>query len=270
MKVMLDPNLPRHHKVRKLAKSLNVTPQAALGLLVCLWCEAMQQRESGSLTGWDDCDVAVASGWMGDHDLFIKAMLSARWLDKDGDTYQLHDWIENQGELLHKREQWRASKRKQRVCPTEKKDIPQDKLDSPKDKLDTVQQISECPASPFPSLSLPIPSLPIQSTDSPKPKPAATQQRASAMNGTIEATIVTAWNNGPGFPINHPQGQRLVRNFIDSGVSAQKCHEAVMNQPACKGKKIWEVLEPLRPAQSPPGVKSISEILSDFAKTGGK
>lgn len=87
----------------------------------------------------------------------------------------------------------------------------------------------------------------------------------SAKNGSVEAHIVSAWNRGPGFPITHPAGQKLVRAFIDSGVDAQRCHEAVANQPACKGRKLWEVLEPLRPAQSS-GIPSMNEILDSFAK----
>ncbi len=89
-----------------------------------------------------------------------------------------------------------------------------------------------------------------------------------AKNGTTEAHIVSAWNRGPGFPISHPAGQKLIKAFIDSGVSPQACEEAVSNQPQCKGRKLWEVLEPLRPTQSPPGVKSISQVLAEFK--GGK
>ena len=87
----------------------------------------------------------------------------------------------------------------------------------------------------------------------------------SSHNGSVESHIVSAWNRGPGFPISHPAGQKLIKAFIASGVSAQTCEEAVSNQPACEGKKLWEVLEPLRPVNGE-AVPSIEQILNNWAK----
>jgi hypothetical protein len=89
--------------------------------------------------------------------------------------------------------------------------------------------------------------------------------RESVHNGTVESHVISAWNRGPGFPIDHPKGQKLVRAYIDSGVTAERQLEAVSNQPACKGKKLWEVIEPLRPAQDN-GVPSMDKILDNLAK----
>jgi hypothetical protein len=86
---------------------------------------------------------------------------------------------------------------------------------------------------------------------------------ASAHNGSVEAHIISAWNRGPGFPISHPQGQKLVRAFIDSGVPAESQLEAVSNQPECKGKKFWEVIEPLRQRQATSAVPSIEDIIKN-------
>ena len=87
--------------------------------------------------------------------------------------------------------------------------------------------------------------------------------KVSAGNNSVESHIISAWNRSPGFPISHQQGQKLVRAYIDSGVSAERQLEAVSNQPACKGKKFWEVIEPLRPAQDVPGVQSMADIIKN-------
>lgn len=88
----------------------------------------------------------------------------------------------------------------------------------------------------------------------------------SAKVNSVEAHIISAWNRGPGFPIGHPQGQKLVRAYIESGVPAERQLEAVSNQPTCKGKKFWEVIEPLRPHQDVVGVPTISQILEKLTK----
>lgn len=86
----------------------------------------------------------------------------------------------------------------------------------------------------------------------------------SARNGSVESHIIQAWNDGPGFHITQQSGQKLVRAYIDSGLTAERQLEAVSNQPECKGKKLWEVLEPLRPATSS-GVGSIQDILNSWS-----
>lgn len=90
----------------------------------------------------------------------------------------------------------------------------------------------------------------------------------SARNGSVESHVIAAWNKGPGFPITHQQGQRLVRAYIDSGVTAEKQLELVSNQPACKGKKYWEVVEPHRPKNGD-SVPSINELLDQWAREKG-
>lgn len=144
MKVMIDPYLLRHRKLRRLARNLRVGVPAAMGYLLHGWCDTMLQSETGVLEGYTEGEVTQAFGYKGDPTRFIEAITDAGFLEKKDDTFIIHQWPEHQGDILDKRAQWRDRKRKQRE----------------KDKGVTRDSHAGHPIPSLPSHPLPIPSIP--------------------------------------------------------------------------------------------------------------
>jgi hypothetical protein len=84
----------------------------------------------------------------------------------------------------------------------------------------------------------------------------------------VATALAALWNEGPGEHLNGKSAGEKIQAAIDVGVSPGAIEQAFWAHPLIKGRKIWEVLDPLRPAQSPPGVKSIAQVLAEF--DGGK
>jgi hypothetical protein len=52
---------------------------------------------SGTMSGWDETDIADAAGWDGDEKEFVEAMIEANFIEKDSDgNYFIHGWCEHQ------------------------------------------------------------------------------------------------------------------------------------------------------------------------------
>lgn len=82
-----------HRKRRRLRQLLG---DNSTDYIIDLWLTVAQDRPEGVLTGWDDADVALAAGWEGDASVFVKALISAGFLEHDGSAYYLHGWGEHQ------------------------------------------------------------------------------------------------------------------------------------------------------------------------------
>lgn len=81
-----------HHKARKLKKRLGADGVMAL---LQLWAYAAKLRTDGNLTGMTVEDIELAADWDGDDGALVTALHEVGFLDKDGDAYALHDWLEN-------------------------------------------------------------------------------------------------------------------------------------------------------------------------------
>ena len=82
-----------HRKRRRLRQLLG---DNSTDYIIDLWLTVAQDRPEGVLTGWDNADVALAAGWEGDASVFVKALVSAGFLEQDGGVYSLHGWGEHQ------------------------------------------------------------------------------------------------------------------------------------------------------------------------------
>lgn len=71
-----------------------------------------------------------------------------------------------------------------------------------------------------------------------------------AMAGSSwERKLVAQWNKNDGtLKINFTSGEQLIRGFVARGASPQAVAEAISNAECTRGKKLWEILEPLCPA----------------------
>ena len=84
----------KHRKTLKLRRKLGAEGVLAL---MTLWTEAAINRPDGILTGYDEEDIAIASGWPGEPEELVTALLECGFLERleDG-TYKIHDWEEHQ------------------------------------------------------------------------------------------------------------------------------------------------------------------------------
>lgn len=98
-----------HPKLKKLARSLEVSIPTALGHLHMLWWWAMDYAQDGDLTPFDALDIADAAGWEGDPERFVDAMVNcgfrgSGFLERTEDSELLiHDWDEHCGDEFERR-----------------------------------------------------------------------------------------------------------------------------------------------------------------------
>lgn len=90
-----DTATPRHPKIRRVARALNIERATALGLIASIWCEVAEARPDGSLVGLDTEDI---DDWVDYHGL-AQAMIDAELIDCDeaGEPLRIHDWEEYAG-----------------------------------------------------------------------------------------------------------------------------------------------------------------------------
>jgi len=81
----------------------------------------------------------------------------------------------------------------------------------------------------------------------------------------VANTLAELWNDGPGEHLGGRSALDKIQAAIDVGVNPQNIEQAFWDHKRIKGRKIWEVLDPLRPAPDN-GVPSMDKILDNLAK----
>jgi hypothetical protein len=91
----------RGHRKRKRLKLL-LGPEST-DFLLDLWISAAMSHPSGILEGMDEIDIALDAGWEGDPKVFVDALVTCGFMEKDDETetYRLHDWEEHQPYVCH-------------------------------------------------------------------------------------------------------------------------------------------------------------------------
>ena len=85
----------KHPKTKKLRRRLGGDGVECFMQLWC-FCAETPGRARGDLEGLDDEEIAMASGWEGDPDLFVRALVEVRYLDGAPGMYRVHDFSEHQ------------------------------------------------------------------------------------------------------------------------------------------------------------------------------
>ena len=113
--------LANHPKLKRLARLLGVSKQAAIGYLHLLWWWALDYAPQGQIMPpFESEDIADAMEYSGDPDAIIEALVSAGFLDRNTEGLQIHDWYDYAGKLLEKKESDRIRKARQRKQIKEK------------------------------------------------------------------------------------------------------------------------------------------------------
>ena len=130
--------LPTHPKTIKAARRLDVPVPHAIGLLHCLWYWCLTHRPDGRLTDMDAEDIAIAAGWDGDGEAFVKALTAAGWLD-DGDILAVHDWWDGAGKSIKRRKYATARQRRARESQSDDAEVTPDTDDGHAEVTDESQ-----------------------------------------------------------------------------------------------------------------------------------
>lgn len=114
----LDTGLPEHPKVVALSEELKIGVDAALGMVVKLFCWTAKTREDGDLAGCTPTAIAYGARLPGKPSKVIAGLVAAGWLDQDADGgLVVHGWSERSGvgaKVNHRerqrlsRERWKA------------------------------------------------------------------------------------------------------------------------------------------------------------------
>lgn len=108
-----------HRKTFELAARLDLDETYAAAHVIRLWTWALDNSPEGDLSSLSDRAIAFGSGWRGDAETFVAALVDVGWLDPNR---QIHDWEEYAGRLAERRrantERMRAA-RAQHVRRTE-------------------------------------------------------------------------------------------------------------------------------------------------------
>lgn len=113
-------SLPRHMKLKRFSRLLNIKQVQAVGHLVMLWLWTLEVAPKGSLSDFTDAEIADGAGWRGrDKGSFIYALIEAGFMDCD---YRIHDWEDYAGDLLDRREKERLRKQEQRLKQRQKRE----------------------------------------------------------------------------------------------------------------------------------------------------
>lgn len=99
----------------------------------------------------------------------------------------------------------------------------------------------------------------------------SSEERRSGGERRIANTLAELWNNGPGEHLTGTTAANKVQAAIDVGVKAQDIEQAFWDKDSIKGKKIWEVLDPMRDKLRKSSVdgKDFRPVASVCANCGG-
>jgi len=95
-------SLGRHPKMLRLATRVRVCRPQVIGHLQYLWWWTLDYAPDGNLSPFSAQELAAASEWNGDPDLWLAALKETGWINEDG---HLHDWQDYAGKLVQERTQ---------------------------------------------------------------------------------------------------------------------------------------------------------------------
>ena len=100
--IKLHSNLSRHRKLKKLARTLNISTAQAMGHVIAFWSNVLDLAEDGVITKWSKEDIAEYSEWRGDPTDFYNALKNGGdgFIDEREDKVIVHDWFKYAGNYL--------------------------------------------------------------------------------------------------------------------------------------------------------------------------
>lgn len=100
--------------------------------------------------------------------------------------------------------------------------------------------------------------------------PSSSSSSSSERRGVVgerraSNALAELWNDGPGEHLNGKSAAEKIQAAIDVGVDPQSIEQAFWDHKRIKGRKIWEVLDPLRPKEAP-AVCSVQDVMDEVRR----
>lgn len=87
-------------KFKALSRRLGVPMYRTVGILESLWLFAQHNAKDGNLSEFSALEIAGWLEWEGGENELIDALIETRWLDREGDSLQIHGWHEHKPNYL--------------------------------------------------------------------------------------------------------------------------------------------------------------------------
>jgi hypothetical protein len=94
--------LLNHPKLLMVCQTLGVDRPTMIGHLHILWWWCIDYAIDGELH-FTNAQISQGAGWTQDADLFVNALVEARFIDRDQSGLRIHDWLDFCGMLVEKR-----------------------------------------------------------------------------------------------------------------------------------------------------------------------
>lgn len=104
-----------HKKTLILAAELDLEEIYAAAHMAKLWTWAIDNAQDGNLSGLPARVIAYGAGWQKDPDVFVRALINAKWLDETDSGLFIHDWYDYAGKLIERREVENAYKKRKQA-----------------------------------------------------------------------------------------------------------------------------------------------------------
>jgi hypothetical protein len=111
----VDQSLPNHRKTLRASDELGIPIPHIVGHLVIFWLWALDSAKDGDLDGLTPGMIARVSGWSGNPDEFLDALLTAGFFERDEGTLRIRSWEEYGGKLIDQRAEDAERKRKRKT-----------------------------------------------------------------------------------------------------------------------------------------------------------
>ena len=253
MKILIDYRLWQHPKLSRLAGLLKRNRAETGGLLVSLWSWTAEYRLDGSIAGQSAQEVATACGWRGKPDKLVSALMETKWLDGPPDALSVHDWEEHQGKFIRKMVKERERKRRARSADSPRADAPPGSGSVSGSGTGTGTGTGTGARA--------------ARADAPPLSPPDLGYSPSVKSGSPAALIASAYiRMNPG-TIAPDKANKLVQFYLDRGANAGDSEAAVNDSSRCRGRKLWEVLEPLAPKVT--GKPTLDDVVGDIKRELG-
>jgi hypothetical protein len=88
------------------------------------------------------------------------------------------------------------------------------------------------------------------------------ERRGGVGERRVSNLLAEVWNDGPGEHLGGKSAADKIQAAMDVGVSAQAIEQAFWDHKRIKGRKIWEILDPLRPKEAP-AICSVEDVMKE-------
>jgi hypothetical protein len=135
----MKPGTTTHPKFRALMRSLGLPQYVIVGLLESVWTLAAQFADDGNLSRFDAHAIADYSGYEGDAEALLDALVDCGWLDRIDGKLCIHDWDDHCPDYIYDRRRKRQKRAELRTSLKQSGNVPDNPGKSPPIKSNPIQ-----------------------------------------------------------------------------------------------------------------------------------